>query len=78
MGENKRRQELSRLLHLGLLGASPHALSPHFIPEISQSLMETQREHPTGECLNNFRYGWLHDTPVSKPATNMVVTIPEF
>lgn len=38
MREDKRGQELSGLLHLGLLGASPHALSPHFIPEVPQSL----------------------------------------
>lgn len=38
MCEDKRRQKLSGLLHLGLLRASPHALSPHFIPEVPQSL----------------------------------------
>lgn len=38
MCEDKRCQKLSGLLHLGLLGASPHALSPHFIPEVPQSL----------------------------------------
>lgn len=56
MGEDKRRQELPGLLHLGLLGAPPHALSPHFIPEVSQSLKHGyrrsrgQKAQSTGDC----------------------------
>lgn len=44
MCEDKRRQQLSGLLHLGLLGASPHALSPHFIAEVPESLKHTEQQ----------------------------------
>lgn len=38
VGKDKRCQEFSGLLHLGFLGASPHALSSDFIPKVSQGL----------------------------------------
>ncbi len=47
--EDERRQKLSGLLHLSLLGASPHALPPHFIPKVPQSLKHSHNRGLTNK-----------------------------
>lgn len=42
--EDEGRQELPGLLHLGLLGTPPHALSSHFITQVPQSLGHRGRQ----------------------------------
>lgn len=64
MCEDQRCQKLSGLLHLGLLRASPHALSPHFVPEVPQSLKHRAERAVNGRaeyCLTNVGANVIHE-----------------
>lgn len=67
MCEDQRCQKLSGLLHLGLLGASPHALSPHFVPEVPQSLKRRAADTAEVRGSSQQENGVLFDKQILVP-----------
>lgn len=45
VGEDSGGEQLSGFLHLGFLRAAPHALTPHFIPNVFQCLKEQNKKN---------------------------------